>query len=855
METMSKLKKLFNSPDRFIADAFYKRGFTLPNRKATPTGPTFFAIGFSPWKELLRAYFPDHSFYFLPKNIEKAEFYGKILPNLKANVHSRILIWGMKAPEFVLKEISEKSLPVHFVEDGFIRSVELGANKSHPLSLCFDDLAPYFRCDVETGLERLFMNYDFTNEQETVSDAISLIKALNEKGITKYNFSPDEDVDHIYGPKTKKRILVIGQVANDASLIYGGCEGRTSRELLSMVAEENPDCQIIFRPHPEELAKGDVGENDDIALVVKDNISLSSAFKTVDHVYTYTSLGGLDALIRGIAVTTVGAPFYSNWGLTDDRIKVERRKRKLSIEELVAVAYLVYPKYYDPYSYKLTTGFDVVNFIDNARKHWLKNNRKKNDILAERNYKSWKPEEGDIKANLYCDKRTVDAFELDCLTNVSKRADVKLSVDVFDISVTPGNVTMMIQSGLQINEFSVPRPFLGKKLGNSAEDVTDEFVTTILKRAMTGKLSLPEARFMCSLLIENGRHSEALSLSREFNLNNERLTPTRIALDGGIYHKDIHQEILALSGLWKEGTQKEADIQYSLRKCWRIYGVNQLSKMLFDRAFQKSSAFNHETLMLLAAYFLEAGQANKSLELCKRAAAIQPAAWKWTRYLALSHLLYQEGLSRDRWAGEDASLFEELKQSSNRFQRVMSQHRDSFAVVGNSPILVGSSSGAEIDNREVVIRFNSAIRTYPHSIDSGTKMNILVLNPDFSQTKRQDFRSLDLAVISDGDMYSSRNLFSKLNEIRGKCTIQLLDSSVDRLVVEEISASPSSGLKTLYWLYSLFGPLKKSDVFGFSLNDQRPGTASSYSKKQAVRMPIVHAWDAERILFDRIVTG
>jgi capsular polysaccharide export protein len=55
-------------------------------------------------------------------------------------------------------------------------------------------------------------------------------------------------------------------------------------------------------------------------------------------------------LLWGLPVTTVGAPFYSGWGLTDERQPVERRNRKLSLEEVFAAAYLLYPRYQDPYT-------------------------------------------------------------------------------------------------------------------------------------------------------------------------------------------------------------------------------------------------------------------------------------------------------------------------------------------------------------------------------------------------------------------------------------------------------------------------------------------------------------------------
>lgn len=851
---MSKFRKLIKSPNRFFVDALHKRGF-LPHLRYPNSGPTFFAIGFSPWKEILRAYFPEHNFHFLPKNLTEVDFYGKIIPYLKANSESRILIWGMKAPSFVLKEISRKLLPVYFVEDGFIRSVELGATKSHPLSLCFDSQAPYFRSDVETDLEGLLQKHIFEAEDPILSKACDLVEMLRQKGITKYNFTPDVDVEMIYGPKTQKRVLVIGQVNNDASLLYGGCANKNSRELIEMAASENPSAQIIYRPHPEELLKSGEGTNDDLALVVNDNISLSSALKTIDHVYTYTSLAGLDALIRGISVTTVGAPFYSNWGLTDDRIKIARRTRQLTLLELVAISYFLYPKYYHPYSQKQSDCFQIVNFIHNARTHLQRDRGKKNDFLSQENYLDWQPSLPQEKPTLYCDRESLSGIELESLGALSKRADLKLSVDSFDIPSTSSSVSLLLQDKNHVHSLALPRTFLSQRLGEASEGEDASFIDDILERLELGSLEPAEARLMAALMAENGNHASALSIARSFDFKSERLSPARLSLDGGIYHNNIFKEIMDLSGLWTSDRLKENDVQYCLRKTWRIFGVNQLSKLLFDRALQKSSSFNHETIMLLAAFTLEAGQINRALELAKRAAALQPAAWKWTRYLALSQLIYREGLSKDKWAEDDAKLYEELRQTSHRFQRLIGQYKDSFAVVGNSPVLRGTNCGAEIDSRDLVIRFNSAVRSYPHSLDCGSKLNVLVLNPDFSQTKRQDFRSLDLAVISDGDMYSSRHLWTKLQEIRGQCSIQLLDSSIDRSVVEMINASPSSGLKTLYWIYSLFGPIDKKNVFGFSLNDQKPGTASSYSKQKAVRMPIVHAWDAERSLFDKMVTG
>ncbi len=64
-----------------------------------------------------------------------------------------------------------------------------------------------------------------------------------------------------------------------------------------------------------------------------------------------TSLSGFDALLRGKAVITYGQPFYAGWGLTEDYAEhataFERRKRRLTLDELVAGTLLYYPVYWD----------------------------------------------------------------------------------------------------------------------------------------------------------------------------------------------------------------------------------------------------------------------------------------------------------------------------------------------------------------------------------------------------------------------------------------------------------------------------------------------------------------------------
>ena len=78
-------------------------------------------------------------------------------------------------------------------------------------------------------------------------------------------------------------------------------------------------------------------------------LPISSLIAMVDEVHVNTSLAGFEALLRGKSVTTYGVPFYAGWGLTHDLGPVpSRRTARRTLDELVAAALVLYPRYLDP---------------------------------------------------------------------------------------------------------------------------------------------------------------------------------------------------------------------------------------------------------------------------------------------------------------------------------------------------------------------------------------------------------------------------------------------------------------------------------------------------------------------------
>jgi capsular polysaccharide export protein len=237
------------------------------------------------------------------------------------------------------------------VEDGFVRSAGLGASFVRPLSLVFDERGIYYDSGSGSDLEALLQGTDFT--PSLLERARRLRETLVATGTTKYNVDPNGGA----GLETDGRpvILVPGQVEDDASIQRGSPRLKRNVDLLRAVRERHPEGFVVYKPHPDVEAgfrRGRVPRQ--VAKRFADRIvtqgSILSLIAACDRVETIASLAGFEALLRGRPVTTHGQPFYAGWGLTEDLCPVERRTRRLSLDELVAGALILYPHYLDPAS-------------------------------------------------------------------------------------------------------------------------------------------------------------------------------------------------------------------------------------------------------------------------------------------------------------------------------------------------------------------------------------------------------------------------------------------------------------------------------------------------------------------------
>ena len=253
-----------------------------------------------------------------------------------------IAVWGMKS----LIGGFTKDVKILRLEDGFLRSVGLGADLIRPLSWVVDSLGIYYDATKPSSLEVLLANTIVT--PSNIERAKLLRERIVAEGLTKYNVG----VSNWHKPVglNKKIILVPGQVESDASLAYGAPKIRSNIGLLQAVRQSNPGSFIVYKPHPDVIAglraKG-VGEDGALSWcdVQITDANMGRLLTAVDEVHVLTSLAGFEALLRGKPVTCYGQPFYSGWGLTTDIVPNPRRIRQLSLDELILGVLIEYPIY------------------------------------------------------------------------------------------------------------------------------------------------------------------------------------------------------------------------------------------------------------------------------------------------------------------------------------------------------------------------------------------------------------------------------------------------------------------------------------------------------------------------------
>ncbi len=306
------------------------------------------ASGARLWKRpLLQKFFGQHKGVRFEDDVDKATV-------LARQTGRRHMVWANHA----------NAGAIH-LEDGFLRSRGLGATLVPPLSLVLDPAGIHFDPVTASRLEQLIAHRAGAMRPDQIARTHRLIETMVQGGLSKYNL--DGDIPSL---PPGKRILVPGQVEDDAAILRGSPDMQSNAALLERTRQENPDAVILWKPHPDVeagLRKGAVTAPERFADVVLDRVGIAEVLENVEEVWTMTSGTGFEALMRGCRVTTLGVPFYAGWGLTRDLGPVPTRRHagpRPDLAALVHATLIDYPRYFDPVT---ATACPVEVIVDRLR--------------------------------------------------------------------------------------------------------------------------------------------------------------------------------------------------------------------------------------------------------------------------------------------------------------------------------------------------------------------------------------------------------------------------------------------------------------------------------------------------------
>ncbi|MFM1798979.1 MAG: hypothetical protein RLZZ117_1257 [Cyanobacteriota bacterium] len=298
------------------------------------------AFGFKPWKRpILRRFLRGSTLRFRGREAR---------PGGDAEA---LAIWGRDPGRGVRRRLGQgPAVPLLRVEDGFLRSVGLGANLITPMSWVVDRRGLYYDATSASDLEWLLAHHPFGAAE--LQRGAALRAQLLAAAITKYNLPAPP----WHRPAHARRVVLVpGQVETDASILHGAPALRSNLEVLRAVRRAEPEAWLVYKPHPDVVAglRQGGGALEELRLWCDEIIltgAMDSLYRHVDAVHVLTSLAGFEALLRGVEVHTWGLPFYAGWGLTQDRLVCPRRGRQLCLDALVFASLVAYPRYVSRHS-------------------------------------------------------------------------------------------------------------------------------------------------------------------------------------------------------------------------------------------------------------------------------------------------------------------------------------------------------------------------------------------------------------------------------------------------------------------------------------------------------------------------
>lgn len=304
---------------------------------------------------------------FLPSILDISAISSTPLSFLRSDI---LLRWGQKPTknglltDILAKFFGKKKV---YLEDGLIRSVNIGLSGEPTISLIASEVSSYYNSITPNSLQNILDSDSFHLTAEQISSAKQAMILLKEHKISKYNNAPILQTK--ITPSTKKKILIIDQRHGDYSIVKNKASEQDFIKMIKIAVNNYPEFETIVKKHPDSKVNGYKSYiSDEIiaqypnVITIDYNANPYSLFEQVDKIFTVTSQMGFEALLANKEVHCFGNSFYSGRGLTIDSDNIKQKKSRSLIDIFYAI-YFTLTQYFHPTAGKSCDIFGAIDYI------------------------------------------------------------------------------------------------------------------------------------------------------------------------------------------------------------------------------------------------------------------------------------------------------------------------------------------------------------------------------------------------------------------------------------------------------------------------------------------------------------
>lgn len=302
-----------------------------------------------------------------------------VLPKHTGNIKEAdsIFVWSDSNIEGLRDILINKriNLPIVVFEEPFIRSVDLyraAYSKQHNEKYCMPygfTWSNYAHYDIRGHgrLESMLTDKFVPLNLNQINRARRCINKIITNKLSKYNNQQKE----FNADNSDYKILIVDQALGDQSVKLSNASCKTFEMMLNEALLKTNN--VYIKIHPEQLVgrrKGyfnfDKPNNEQVFInkqnypsvkIINDYVNPISLIEKFDEVWTVSSQLGFEALMCNKKVVCYGTPFYSGYGLTDDRNNTpsqqfRRSFKQLTVEDIFYKTYIEYSNYYNPFNFR-----------------------------------------------------------------------------------------------------------------------------------------------------------------------------------------------------------------------------------------------------------------------------------------------------------------------------------------------------------------------------------------------------------------------------------------------------------------------------------------------------------------------